>query len=315
VGLTSATEVNLAYTSATATNSNVTVLNAGGIFEERKTISGTTSATTTTTVQPTKIINTLQMREGTGNHHGSRSNTTSINVIENTLQTISGTTTATTTNIITPERISYLDEMKTLDIHFSNSNISRLDINTIENTLQVISGTTSATTKMSTVDGFLVESSIGGVVKRSSMGADEIITTGSIRATVISATTVMIDGVSLSACCEIDEYVTGASATGTWDWDISGNSTNFQITLAVASNTLNIDNVRNGEYATIIVNQDATGGRALTFGTINGSAGTHYVVNGGGGVPTLTATASATDILSFTYNGTAAFWTVGNDYT
>jgi hypothetical protein len=73
--------------------------------------------------------------------------------------------------------------------------------------------------------------------------------------------------------------------------------------------------VRNGDYGTIIVHQDGTGGHTLGFNNINGVAGTHYVVNGGGGAPTLTATASATDILSFTYNGSAAFWTVGNDYT
>ena len=71
-----------------------------------------------------------------------------------------------------------------------------------------------------------------------------------------------------------------------------------------------MSNVRNGDYGTLIVTQDGTGSRTLTFG-----AGTHKVVNGGGGSPTLTTTAGATDILSFTYNGTNFYWTVGNDYT
>ena len=227
---------------------------------------------------------------------------------------ISGTTSATTTNTITPERITFLQQMCSVDYICSSSNIERLGINTIENTLQTISGTTSATTKMSTVDGFSVESSIGGVVTRSSMGADQITTTGTISASIISATTVIVGGVSLSACCEIDAYYSGGTPAGNWTWDLSGQSTNFEITLVAGTSQLDLTNVINGVYGTIIVHQDATGGRALTFGTINGGAGTHYVVNGGGGVPTLTSTANAIDILSFTYNGTAAFWTAGGDY-
>ena len=92
-------------------------------------------------------------------------------------------------------------------------------------------------------------------------------------------------------------------------WDVSGTSTNYEATLTGIT-TLTMSNVRNGDYGTLIVTQDGTGSRTLTFG-----AGTHKVVNGGGGAPTLTTTAGATDILSFTYNGTNFYWTVGNDYT
>lgn len=111
----------------------------------------------------------------------------------------------------------------------------------------------------------------------------------------------------------IDPYYPQPSTT-TFTWDVSGNSTNYQTTLT-GNTTLNLTNVRNGEYGTIIVQQDAVGSRTLTFGTVNGAASTHRVVNGGGGSPTLTATANAIDILSFTYNGSAMYWTVGNDYT
>jgi hypothetical protein len=51
------------------------------------------------------------------------------------------------------------------------------------------------------------------------------------------------------------------------------------------------------------------------FNTVNGSSTTHLLVNGGGGSPNLTSTPNAIDILSFTYNGSKMFWTVGNDYT
>lgn len=97
------------------------------------------------------------------------------------------------------------------------------------------------------------------------------------------------------------------------NWDVSGVSSNYEVTLTGVS-TLNLSNVRNGEYGTIIVKQDVVGSRTLSFGTVNGAAATHRVINGGAGVPTLTSNASAIDILSFTYNGTFMFWTVGNDY-
>ena len=92
-------------------------------------------------------------------------------------------------------------------------------------------------------------------------------------------------------------------------WDVSGTSTNYEATLTGVT-TLTMSNVRNGDYGTLIVTQDGTGSRTLSF-----AGGTHKVVNGGGGAPTLTTTAGATDILSFTYNGTNFYWTVGNDYT
>jgi hypothetical protein len=92
-------------------------------------------------------------------------------------------------------------------------------------------------------------------------------------------------------------------------WDVSGTSTNYEATLTGVT-TLTMSNVRNGDYGTLIVTQDGTGSHTLSF-----VGGTHKVVNGGGGAPTLTTTAGATDILSFTYNGSTFYWTVGNDYT
>jgi hypothetical protein len=92
-------------------------------------------------------------------------------------------------------------------------------------------------------------------------------------------------------------------------WDVSGTSTNYEATLT-GNTTLNLINVRNGDYGTLITTQDGVGGHTLTFGS-----GTHLVSNGGGGSPVLTATAGAVDILTFTYNGTNFYWTVGNDYT
>lgn len=111
----------------------------------------------------------------------------------------------------------------------------------------------------------------------------------------------------------IDPYNNSGSGT-TISWDVSGTSTNYEATFT-GNTTLNLINVRNGDYGTIIVTQDGVGSHTLTFNNINGGAGTHYVVNGGGGTPILTSNPNAIDILSFTYNGSAMYWTVGNDYT
>ncbi len=97
-------------------------------------------------------------------------------------------------------------------------------------------------------------------------------------------------------------------------WDVSGTSTNYEATLT-GNTTLDLTNVRNGDYGSIIVNQDGVGSHTLSFGTVNGVGGTHRVVNGGAGAPTLTSNPNAIDILSFTYNGSVMYWTVGNDYT
>jgi len=110
----------------------------------------------------------------------------------------------------------------------------------------------------------------------------------------------------------IDPYyqVTG----GTFTWDVSGNSSNYEV-LLTSNSTINLINVQNGQYGTLISTQDGVGSRSIAFGTVNGSAITHKVANGGGGLPTLTATANSIDILTFTFNGTVMYWSVGNSYT
>jgi hypothetical protein len=163
--------------------------------------------------------------------------------------------------------------------------------------------------------------------------------TNGLSANTISATSITINGVSITG----DTFVTGGTYTNgdinfnyntgggfvvtgitsinpfygagsgsTINWDVSGVSTNYEITLT-ASTTLNLTNVRNGEYGTLIINQPSVGSYNISLGTVNGAAANHRVVNGAGGI-LLTSTSNAIDIISFTYNGTKMFWTVGNDY-
>ena len=101
---------------------------------------------------------------------------------------------------------------------------------------------------------------------------------------------------------------------GTFTWDVSGNSTNYEITLT-GNSTINLINVQNGQYGTLISTQNSVGYYGITFGTVNGGSITHKVVNGGGGIPILTANPNTTDLLTFTFNGLIMYWSVGNNYT
>ncbi len=93
-------------------------------------------------------------------------------------------------------------------------------------------------------------------------------------------------------------------ATITWNC-YSG--TNATVTLA-GNRTLSITNAKTGMYGLIIVKQDATGSRTLTLPS--GSK----VINGGAGAVLLTTTANAADILTFFYDGTNYWWTIGSNY-
>jgi hypothetical protein len=92
----------------------------------------------------------------------------------------------------------------------------------------------------------------------------------------------------------------------TTTWDQTKGAT-AAVTLT-ANATLSITNVVAGMYGLIRVTQDATGSRTLTL-----PAGSK-VINGGGGVVALTTTAGATDVLSYFYDGTNYYWTIGYNY-
>lgn len=76
---------------------------------------------------------------------------------------------------------------------------------------------------------------------------------------------------------------------------------NATVTLVntLATRAINVSNLLNGGEYRLVINQDSTGGAALTLGT----GCTWKVAGGGAGAITLTATANAVDILTFTYDG------------
>lgn len=91
----------------------------------------------------------------------------------------------------------------------------------------------------------------------------------------------------------------------TWN---TNSGLNASIILNQAVTTLAITNTTPGSYGTLVVKQDAIGARQILLPS--GSK----VINGGLGIVLLTATPNAIDILSFYYDGTNYYWTIGHNF-
>lgn len=91
--------------------------------------------------------------------------------------------------------------------------------------------------------------------------------------------------------------------TGTWNLNLGANAV---WSLSAGANTLTISNAKAGMYGLIRLINSGTSTITLPSGS--------KVINGGAGAVTLTQTASAVDILTFFYDGTNYWWTVGNNY-
>jgi hypothetical protein len=100
--------------------------------------------------------------------------------------------------------------------------------------------------------------------------------------------------------------VQALSSGSTVSWNVHLGA-NASVTLNTNA-SLSITNVSAGMYGLIRVSQDGTGGRSITLPS--GSR----VINGGGGTVSLTQTANAVDILTFYYDGSNYWWTIGNNY-
>ena len=84
-------------------------------------------------------------------------------------------------------------------------------------------------------------------------------------------------------------------------------SVNAKITLT-GNTTATLTNLVDGMSGNFYITQDGTGGHTLTLSP------TPKVINGGGGVVTLTGTAGSTDIISWAYDGTNLYVTYGLNY-
>jgi hypothetical protein len=88
-------------------------------------------------------------------------------------------------------------------------------------------------------------------------------------------------------------------------WATSGNPVNNAIVTLGGNRTLSITGAISGSTGVLKVIQDGTGSRTLTL-----PAGSKAP----GGAFTLTTTAAAIDVLSFTYDGTSYLWTIGKAF-
>ncbi|MGC4056760.1 MAG: hypothetical protein QM743_01390 [Chitinophagaceae bacterium] len=102
----------------------------------------------------------------------------------------------------------------------------------------------------------------------------------------------------------VQSLVDGTTIT----WDLSRGA-NAVVTLGGAGRTLSITNPKAGMYGSIIVKQDATGGRTITT-LPTGSK----VAGGSAGQPSLTAAANAVDMLTFFYDGSTFWWIVSSNF-
>ncbi|WP_344823158.1 hypothetical protein [Rurimicrobium arvi] len=102
----------------------------------------------------------------------------------------------------------------------------------------------------------------------------------------------------------VQSLVDGATIT----WDLSRGA-NAVVTLGGAGRTLSVTNPKAGMYGSIIVKQDATGGRTIT----SLPAGSK-VAGGSAGQPSLTVAANAVDMLTFFYDGSTFWWIVSSNF-
>lgn len=120
----------------------------------------------------------------------------------------------------------------------------------------------------------------------------------------VTATLPIANGGTANTTLAYTTLTDGATIT----WTVAGIVNNAVVTLG-GNRTLAFSGLVAGMSGTLIVKQDATGTRTLTLPAAS------KVINGGAGAITLTTTASAIDILAWTYDGTSSFWSFGKNYT
>jgi hypothetical protein len=154
---------------------------------------------------------------------------------------------------------------------------------------------------------------VGGTTKASS-NTQDIYTQGNVSiGKTANAATLDVGGKikadsSITAPNFVATYQNLGSLSGAFTWNLQSGAT-AAVTLT-GNATVSITNSTAGCYGLIRVTQDGTGSRTLTLG----GTGTHKVINGGSGAVTLTQAANSVDILTFFYDGSTYWWTIGNNY-
>jgi hypothetical protein len=105
-----------------------------------------------------------------------------------------------------------------------------------------------------------------------------------------------------------DLYTAFATLTDgtTITWNMAATSYNAKVTLG-GDRTLNITNAIDGMSGCLIVKQDGNGNRGLTV-PVNS-----LIINGGGSLP-LSSAPNFVDVVTWIYDGTTFYFSVGNNY-
>lgn len=139
-----------------------------------------------------------------------------------------------------------------------------------------------------------------------------------VRTTSYLTASVFQDGQAPGSISEQDErdFVVSAHAWvapapvaltdgATITWDTGGYATSHATVTLGGNRTLAITNAVSGASGILVVTQDGTGSRTLTF-----PSGSKWA----GGTVTLSTTASAVDVLSWVKLGTTYYWTIGKAF-
>ena len=92
------------------------------------------------------------------------------------------------------------------------------------------------------------------------------------------------------------------AATITWDYKLGYNA---KVTLG-GDRSLSITNANDGDYGTLIVTQDATGGRVINFGANDKFADGTY---------SFSSTGTQSDIFTWVYDGTDYYWNYNKNFS
>ena len=91
-----------------------------------------------------------------------------------------------------------------------------------------------------------------------------------------------------------------------WDYSLGYNA---QITMSLDRTLAEPTNVNDGDYGTLVITQDSTGGWALTL------PASFKVVNGGGGAITLSTAPNSVDSISWVKKGSDFLVTLGLNFS
>jgi hypothetical protein len=221
-------------------------------------------------------------------------NTAAINSLNTNVASNTSSITANTNAIVSEATTARAAELTiTNNVASNTSSITSniISINTLNT--HITSNTSSITSLNTTITAATNSNTANTIVKRDA--------SGNFSAGTITATTINTPIYASTPQSLID------ASTISWN---PTNGLNASVTLG-GNRTLSFFSTPTaGSYGTLVVTQDATGGRTLTLpSTANkvlGSSSTTTIA--------LSTTANAKDILNFYYDGTNCYWNIGQGY-